>query len=299
MTSSKVCCKLSWREVSELLERLDIDHPGTKVYGVPTGGMILTHCLKKATVVLTPEEANVILDDIIDSGKTRQWFAKYHPKPFFALIDKTGDPDVAGMWYEFPWETQYRKMTDTSVGPVDAVVRLLQWIGEEVHRDGLKDTPKRVVKSLKEMTAGYEQSAEKVLGTVFKQDYDEMIISSGIRFSSLCEHHLLPFMGTAVIGYLPNESRVVGLSKLSRVVNVFSKRLQIQERMTQQIAEAVMNHPKLLPAGVGVILRAHHTCMGCRGVNQPEAEMVTSCLLGVMRTSPAVRSEFLTLASRE
>lgn len=161
---------------------------------------------------------------------------------------------------------------------------LLLAVGEDPTRDGLIKTPQRVVRALAEMTSGMHVNPATVLGTVFNETSDQMVVVTGIRFSSLCEHHLLPFTGTATVGYVP-DGRVVGLSKIPRLVDVFAKRLQVQERMTNQIASTMMT--ALRPLGVGVILRAHHSCMGCRGVRQPDAEMVTSCLLGVMREAGA------------
>jgi GTP cyclohydrolase I len=174
----------------------------------------------------------------------------------------------------------------------NAVRVLLSWIGEDVTREGLRDTPRRVAKAFREMTAGLHMNPAEVLGTVFQETSDQMVVVRGIRFSSMCEHHLLPFTGTAAVGYIP-KGRVIGLSKIPRLVEVFAKRPQVQERMTNQIAESLMEH--LQPNGVGVIVKAHHSCMGCRGVRQPDAEMVTSCLLGCLRQDGAARSELLGL----
>ena len=171
----------------------------------------------------------------------------------------------------------------------EAVATLLRFIGEDTGRDGLIDTPGRVVRAWREMTAGYGEDPAEILARTFEESSDEMIVLRGISFYSVCEHHLLPFYGTAAVGYLPG--RVVGISKLARLVNCFARRLQIQERMTRQIAEAVETH--LGARGVGVILRAHHLCMGCRGVRQEETEMVTSCMLGTLRSDATSRSEFL------
>lgn len=170
-----------------------------------------------------------------------------------------------------------------------AVRQLLRYLGEDTERAGLKDTPGRVVRALTEMTAGKNERPEHVLKRTFEEQCDEMIVLRGIRFTSLCEHHLLPFDGTANVGYLPG--KVVGLSKLARLVECFSRRLQMQERMTKQIADALEEH--LSAKGSGCIIRAKHACMGCRGVRKPDAEMVTSCLLGVFRTDDKARSEFL------
>ncbi len=171
----------------------------------------------------------------------------------------------------------------------DAVVTLLRWIGEDPDRDGLRDTPARVAKAWREMTSGYDDDPAAILARTFDESSDEMIVLRGIAFHSTCEHHLLPFHGTATVGYLPG--KVVGISKLARLVECFARRLQIQERMTRQIAEAIEEH--LDARGAGVIVRAHHLCMGCRGVRQQETEMVTSAMLGTLRSDPKSRAEFL------
>lgn len=174
-----------------------------------------------------------------------------------------------------------------------AVSTLLRFIGEEPERDGMRDTPARVVKAWREMTSGYDDDPAEILSRTFEESSDEMIILRGISFFSTCEHHMLPFYGQAVVGYLPG--KVVGISKLARLVTCFARRLQIQERMTRQIAEAIETH--LDARGVGVVLRAHHLCMGCRGVRQEETEMVTSSMLGTLRSDSTTRAEFLRLTA--
>lgn len=169
-----------------------------------------------------------------------------------------------------------------------SVRNLLSFIGEDPTREGLVKTPKRVVRSLAELTEGYRQDPAKILSTTFSEKCDEMVVVRGINFWSLCEHHLLPFHGQAIVGYLPKD-KIVGLSKIGRVVHCFSRRLQVQEKLTQEIANAIMEH--LQPYGVGVIIKATHQCMAMRGVKTP-AEMVTSCLLGQFK-GPATRAEFL------
>lgn len=174
----------------------------------------------------------------------------------------------------------------------EAISTLLRFIGEDPDRDGLLDTPHRVVRAWREMTAGYEENAEEILSRTFEETSDELVILGGISFYSTCEHHMLPFYGTASVGYLPG--KVVGISKLARLVQCFARRLQIQERMTRQIAEAVSTH--LQARGVGVVIKAHHLCMGCRGTRQPGAQMVTSSMLGTLREDAVSRSEFLRLS---
>lgn len=187
-------------------------------------------------------------------------------------------------------------MSSDFLDPAERAVRvLLAELGEDVDRPGLRDTPARVVRALREMTSGGAVDPAELLGTVFPDAFDEMVVVRAVEFTSLCEHHLLAFTGTATVGYIPNGSGVVGLSKLARLVECYARRLQVQERMTQQIAEAIDKH--LQPLGVGVVVRARHSCMGCRGVRKPGAEMVTSSLLGAMRDEPQTRAEFLTLAN--
>lgn len=173
----------------------------------------------------------------------------------------------------------------------EAVEILLRLTGEDPDRDGLRETPRRVVKALLEMTAGYDESPADILSKTFAEHSDELIVLRGIDFHSMCEHHLLPFQGVAHVGYLPG--KVVGISKLARLVHCFARRLQIQERMTQQIADAVATH--LEARGVGVIIAAHHLCMGCRGVKLPATQLITSSMLGTLRSDPDTRSEFLRL----
>ena len=172
-----------------------------------------------------------------------------------------------------------------------AVETLLRLVGEDPSRDGLRDTPARVVKALLEMTGGYDESPADILSTTFAEQSDELIVLRGIDFHSTCEHHLLPFHGVAHVGYLPG--KVVGISKLARLVHCFARRLQIQERMTQQIARAIETH--LEARGAGVVISAHHLCMGCRGVKSPATQLVTSAMLGTLRSNAETRSEFLRL----
>lgn len=174
----------------------------------------------------------------------------------------------------------------------EAVRLLLHYIGDDPSREGLRDTPRRVAKAMKEMTSGLTMDAAAVLGTTFSETCDEMVVVRGIEFASVCEHHLLPFVGSAVVGYLPGD-KVVGLSKIPRLVEALARRPQLQERLTDQIATTMAR--TLDANGVGVVLRAHHSCMGCRGVRQPNAEMVTSAMLGAMRDNAAARSELMGL----
>jgi GTP cyclohydrolase IA len=176
----------------------------------------------------------------------------------------------------------------------DIYTELLSRLGEDPTRDGLLSTPRRMEKSMAFLTQGYTQSIDAVLhNALFDVDYDEMVMVKDIEFYSLCEHHLLPFFGRAHIAYVP-QGKVVGLSKLPRIVDVFARRLQVQERLTQQIAEAI-DHA-IHPQGVGVVLEAQHLCMMMRGVQKQESKTVTSSLTGVFKTNIHTRNEFLALA---
>lgn len=176
--------------------------------------------------------------------------------------------------------------------PLDSVRRLLRYVGEDPNRDGLRETPQRVLRALQEMTAGYHADIASILGKRFDVAHDQMVTLTHIGFTSLCEHHILPFEGEAAVAYIPS-GFVVGISKLARVVEAFARRLQVQERMTDQIAEAIQQH--LRPRGVAVIVEARHGCMRCRGVRQQNTCMVTSAMLGAFRERPEARAEFLAL----
>jgi GTP cyclohydrolase I len=178
----------------------------------------------------------------------------------------------------------------------DAVRTLLAEIGEDPKRPGLLGTPGRVRRTLEQLTDGYRTDPESLLqGATFDVAYDEMVVVRDIELYSLCEHHLIPFFGHAHIGYLPRGA-VIGLSKIPRVVDLFAHRLQLQERMTQQIAEFLMT--RLEPKGVGVVLETTHLCIAMRGVRRPGATMVTSAMLGTFRRDPKTRAEFLTFIGR-
>jgi GTP cyclohydrolase I len=175
------------------------------------------------------------------------------------------------------------KMAKINEDNLDVIRDLISIIGDNPFREGLIDTPKRVLKSYDEIFAGYSQNAREILSTTFEEDisYNQIILSRDIPFSSFCEHHMLPFTGKAHVAYLPNK-KVVGLSKLARVVDMFAKRLQIQEKMTDQIADAIFE--VLQPKGVGVMITAHHTCMSMRGVNKQDSQMLTTALRGTFLT---------------
>jgi GTP cyclohydrolase I len=284
---------LSWTDIQR---RIDDPVTGFKqkhrrVFGIPRGGSVIAALLtqKGNHPVDDPDHADVFVDDLIDSGATSvKWRTKYPNKGFWAPIDKRNARDKDLGWIVFPWEDP-----DPSRDAEDTVTRLLQQIGENPNREGLKETPKRVVRSWNEIFAGYKINPRLLLKTTFSASgYDQMVILRDIEFHSTCEHHMLPFSGSATVAYIPGK-QVVGLSKMARLVDAFSRRLQIQERLTQQVADTLQ--AVLKPRGVGVIMKAKHHCMLCRGVEKQHGSMVTSALLGAFR-EPAVRQEFLQLA---
>lgn len=257
------------------------------------------------------------LEDMVKEEGRKDMSDLINPRPSIPASPK---PSIPAITYQPIPQEHYREPRTGRIVPSiseaeEAVKTLLLYIGENPERDGLKETPKRVVRALREMTRGYyDQGPEVILSKVFDQSYDEVIVVRNIPFVSLCEHHMLPYNGTVDIGYLPGASsshrrspppdlpssevhtRVVGLSKLARLVDYYSKRLTIQERLTQQIAQSIAGN--LHAQGVGVIIRAQHSCMSCRGVTKPGSEMVTSCMLGVFRTKPEARAELLSLCSK-
>lgn len=265
------------------------------VYPVPRGGVPVAYALQQfmpIEIVDTPWHADIIVDDLVDSGATRERLRFMTKREdgehcFYALIDKTVLPDGHPHkgWIEFPWELNDKAPAD------DAITRLLQFIGEDVDREGLLETPGRVIKAWQEWTQGYGMDPAVILKTFKDGTTDEMVIERRIPFFSHCEHHMAPFFGTVDIGYIPN-GKIVGLSKMNRLVECFSRRLQVQERMGQQIADAMMEH--LDPLGVGVIVTGKHMCAMSRGVRHSGCDMVTSALRGCfMEGTP--RAEFLAL----
>ena len=178
---------------------------------------------------------------------------------------------------------------------VEAAFRtIIRWTGDNPDRDGLLNTPARLARAYEEYFRGYNEDPETILSTTFEETegYDEMIILRGIRFESHCEHHIAPIIGRAWVAYIP-DGRVVGISKLARIVEVYAKRLQIQEKMTAQIANAINN--VLRPQGIGVIIKAEHYCMTARGIMKPGTDLVTSRMLGIFRSNAATRQEFLSM----
>lgn len=269
-----------------------------KIYGIPRGGIyaaqaVLSFTEGEAYLVEKPDNDCIFIDDIIDTGSTRDKFtSKYgHSLSFYALIDKTREhKSLKGIWISFPWERMCKEK-----GPIDNVRRLIEYIGDDPEREGLKETPDRVIKSYKTLFGGYQQKPSEII-KVFKDDTcDEMVLVKDIEFYSTCEHHMLPFYGKAHIAYIP-KGKVIGASKLIRLLEIFSRRLQIQERLCQQITEAL--DEMIEPHGSACILEAQHLCMIARGVKKQHSIMTTSSLTGSFNTSHNTRVELLTLIKK-
>jgi GTP cyclohydrolase IA len=193
-----------------------------------------------------------------------------------------------------PIETIISVQRETETIP-ELVRKILVQLGEDPEREGLRHTPERFAKALQFLTSGYRQDPEKLLnGAVFSVCYDQMVVVKDIEMFSMCEHHLLPFFGKCHVAYIPSK-KVIGLSKIARLVNMYARRLQIQERLTSQIAKAIQE--KLSPEGVGVIIEARHLCMVMRGVEKQHSAAMTSAMLGAFRDNKQTRDEFLSLVS--
>ena len=266
-----------------------------RAYPVPRGGVPVAYALQSLVpmvLVENPAEADVFIDDLIDSGSTCERYCDEHPGvPFFALLDKRTDEQFKDQWIVFPWE-----VTDDGADASgnDIIVRLLQLVGEDAAREGLQETPARVVKAWRHWCSGYGKDPAKLL-KVFEdggETYDQMVLVKDIPIYSHCEHHLAAIIGTASIAYIPN-GKIVGLSKLSRLADMFARRLQVQERLTDQIADALFEN--LQPKGVGVLIKARHLCMESRGICQQGHHTVTTALRGVIKDEPETRAEFLRL----
>jgi GTP cyclohydrolase I len=285
-----------------------------KVFGVPRGGVPAALALVNAmnqklharvvSLVDVADDADLLVDDLVDSGATRDRVRSRLQRPFASLITKRAEQDVRDgyllygdersehEWIVFPWEATVQSSAE------DIFIRLLEFIGENPNREGLKETPARAIRAWREWTQGYAYAPTEVLKSFEDgaNNYDEMVLVRSIPVYSHCEHHLAPFFGFAHVAYIPDK-KILGLSKLSRLVEIFSRRLQVQERLTTQIAEAL--NEGLMPKGVGVMVRCRHLCMESRGIERSKLVTVTTALRGVFAQGPA-REEFLqAVATRE
>lgn len=271
---------ITWDEIFVRALKIKKKYPNSNFWGVPRGGQVVAGIIGNAVDKI--EECDVIVDDLIDSGTTQERYKNFK-KPFEVLIDKK--KEYHNDWIVFPWEV---KENDTDETVEDNVKRLLQYFGEDVTREGLLDTPKRFIKFFKEFLNPPEWNCTTFEG----EGYDEMIVQTNIPFHSLCEHHIAPFFGYGHIAYIPNK-RIVGLSKLARTLETFSRRLQNQERITTQVAEFLQD--KLDPKGVAVVLTAKHMCMEMRGVKKHDTFTTTSKMIGKFKDELNPRNEFLNL----
>ena len=276
-----------------------------RIYGVPRGGVSVVYLLLAVSpgrfkVVDSPEEADVIIDDVYDSGNTRN---RYADKTFGVLYFKDRQLPYAGVVYyghvtgpndflSFPWEGGTTEGSAEDIG-----TRLLQLIGEDVHRQGLRDTPARFIRAWREWTSGYAMDPKEVFKAEAQFEdgaelYDEMVLVDPIPFYSHCEHHLAAMFGTVHIAYIP-DGKIAGLSKFVRLVNVLSKRLQVQERLTTQIIQTIQD--VLQPVGVSVLIRGRHFCMESRGVKSFGTETTTIAHRGAPKDEVSARAEFLSI----
>jgi GTP cyclohydrolase IA len=279
-------CRTKAKALASLLCRTYPSQSPLYAYAIPNGGipaaLLVQGEAPNIVMTMNPDDATIYIDDLLDSGRTRdEYYHRHGRKPFYTLLDKQDS-----RWVSFPWERMQNQ-----TGPEDAVVRLLQYIGEDPKREGLKGTPSRVVRSYAELFGGYQQDPADVMRVFQDGACDEMVVLRDIEFQSTCEHHMLPFLGTAHVAYIP-DGKVIGISKLARILDIYARRLQIQERLCEQVTTALNTH--LSPKGAACVLEAKHLCMTCRGVGKQHSVMVTSSLTGVFR-EPAVRSEFLNM----
>ncbi len=280
---------ISWDTIFDKLQA--IDYSGKKVYGIPKGGMIAAGFCRHATIVHKPEQADVIIDDIMESGSTmKKYQDKYSDREFYSLFQKSTYGHDS--WLVFPWEADHPAEGDASIS--DSVLRVIQYLGEDTSREGLIDTPNRVVKSWETIFGGYKEDPKDVLTTFKANGYDELVLLKDIEFHSTCEHHMLPIYGKAHVAYIPAEQvlmgeksddRIIGISKLARLVDIYARRLQIQERIGEQVTSALMKYLK--PKGAACIIEAKHMCMTMRGVQKQNSVMVTSSLVGNLKNNSA------------
>jgi len=267
---------LKAREIADQIKLKGLDGVPLKLYGVPRGGIPAAYAvstfLSDLIFVDRASDADIIIDDVIDSGKTKESFKREFPdKQFIALYDKTKqDKDIG--WIVFPWEENEEGSVE------DAVIRTLQYIGEDVEREGIEETPARVIKSYEEIYSGYKVDPKELFKTFDSHGNKQIVLLQDIEFFSMCEHHMLPFIGKAHVAYIPDK-RVIGISKLARLLEVYSRRIQIQERIGEQVTNDLMKY--LHPVGAACIIEAKHLCMQMRGIAKQHSIMKTSSLKGI------------------
>lgn len=281
------------RDIALLHDRIDWDKYDS-ICPVVQGGVPVAMALSARAGKPVVDEArakSLIVDDLIDSGQTREAYSDYD---FACLHIKEVTPpnirptyfvSVQEGWIHYWWEKD-------GGAPTDNIARLLQYIGEDANREGLIETPKRVIKAYDYIFSGYKANISDLIKVFEGDGYDEMVLLKDIELYSMCEHHMLPFIGKAHVAYIPDK-KVIGISKLARIVDVFSRRLQIQERLCQQITDCLMQ--ELQPKGAACVIEASHLCMRMRGVEKQHSTMTTSSLRGVFLEKEAARQEFMGL----
>lgn len=299
---------VDWMEARYVVEKMcekistNSTHRYTSIHAVPIGGVYPATIFQERTglPMVGKDEVKavntIVFDDVIGTGKTRRMFATcdfacMYDKSNFSWEEKaypltvSGREVYTGEWLTFPWES-----LDEEKGPDDAVRRLIEYTGDDPNREGLEETPARVISAINELCQGYSENPEGLMKTFPSDGYRQMVVIKDIEFFSLCEHHLMPFFGKAHIAYIP-KNRVVGASKLARLLNIFCRRLQIQERVGEQITDNLMSH--LAPEGAACMIEAQHSCMQARGVSKQNSQMVTTSLKGSFLEDQKVREEFL------
>jgi len=268
------------------------------LYGVPRGGIypaLMVHGIlgsrgHHCSIVSKAKDCDYVIDDIIDSEATKDRYILLFHKRFYALVNKKRDNAYKNTWVSFPWER-----ANDEQGPEQNIVRVLEYLGEDSKREGLLETPKRVIKSFDTLYGGYKMKVEDCFKVFEEDDSDEMVVLKNVEFYSTCEHHMLPFFGKAHIAYIPN-GKVIGVSKLARILEVYARRLQIQERLCQQVTSAI--EKALSPKGAACVLEAQHFCMTSRGVQKQNSIMVTSSVTGEFRSQKETRAEFMGLIGK-
>lgn len=285
----------------EILANLIDRKKYTSIYPVPRGGIYVGIALStRLNLPLIDSEdihkGTLIVDDLIDSGATRKRyidndFACIHIKHYTPVEFPNYYVEAKGEWIEYFWEKYSNEKPAT-----DAVTRLIEMIGEDPNREGLKETPDRVIKSYETLFSGYKQSPKDIIKTFDADGYNELVLLKDIEIYSMCEHHILPIIGKAHIGYIPDK-RVIGISKLARIADMFARRLQIQERLADNISSTIMEY--LNPLGAACVIEARHLCVQMRGVSKQNSIMTTSSLKGIFLensdTGRAARKEFMGL----
>lgn len=288
--------KISIDELNDLVIKLarKIKKKYKNIYAVPRGGHLIGLILSdKLHIPMELDKScickdTLIVDDLIDSGKTLSNFPSNDKAVLFV---KNGKKNKVTYWVEETKDwIQFPDEKDDEVQ--DHITRVMQYIGEDTSREGLIETPKRVQKALDEIFSGYKQNPKDLMKTFTQGTCKEMVILKNCEFYSTCEHHMFPFFGHVSIGYIPNK-KVIGVSKLARLTDLFAKRMQIQERMTSQIADTLMKELDAL--GVYVVCEGVHFCMRSRGVKKQDASMITSAVRGVFEKDAKARQEFLSL----